>query len=115
MSDLTFDEILEATKCLPMKKELKVERSQNSMDVDVITDHFGYHISAHVPTPERDERSYLGCIARHPETGQGNDLPDGDLGPDILNEILWEIECYDAFFSGVAVSDSDRWDRWAKP
>ena len=111
MSQLTFDEILKALAGLPMRKTIAVEvKTRTYTRVDVITDHCRFSISADLPTRD-DESPYLGCIATHIESGKGNDLPDGALDPGVLDEIVWEIVCYDASFSGAAVP-SNGWNRW---
>ena len=95
---LTLGEVERAIRAIPLDKSVEVhgDSASGEIRITVTTDHCSYSVSA-----SRHRGTYLGCIASA-LSGGGNDLPDGDLSASVLDEICWEIECYDALFSGRA-------------
>lgn len=103
--------MLAAVRAIPLGKTVEVrQRDDTELSIAVTTEHCSYSVSASLET-DSYLGSYLGCIA-HVLSGGGNDLRDGALSADVLDDMCWEIECYDAVFSGRAV-DGSRPNRWA--
>ena len=107
---MTLEEAERAIRALPFAKAVTTEygRDRRSVNIELITDNSGYTISASVP-PD----SYLGCISFDPNGGGGNDLHDGTLTAAVLDELCWDIECYDALVGGSPLQKTQRHNRWS--
>ena len=108
--NITPHEVLDAFETFLIGEIGDVEYKRNGTGLGFVltSAHVRYQISAHMPA--EGEKSYLGAIGYYKEGG--NDLYDGPLTSGTLDELLWDIECYDAIGSGASVSQPGRHNRW---
>ena len=107
----TLEDVDKAIRNMPIAKQVETSFSSDRRSVNIImtTDHIRYSISADVRGT-----TYLGAIATSlAPKGGGNDLWDGALDDEVLANMCWDIECYDALSSGRPVSDPSLPNRWA--
>ena len=97
---LTLEDVDRAIRNIPIPATVDTAYSANRQRVDIkmTSEHVRYSISA-----DLDGTTYLGGIASTLDGRGGNDLWDGALDDDVLANLCWDIECYDARWSSRTV------------